>query len=42
MDDADELIEAMLAVADDPVALDRLADLADNEDSDADGTTDAG
>jgi hypothetical protein len=42
MDDADELIEAMLNVADDPAALDRLADLVDNEDSDADGTADAG
>ena len=43
MDDADELLEAMLTVADDPDALDRLTDLADNEAvADADGTTDAG
>lgn len=42
MDDADELLEAMLTVADDPAALDRLADMVDNEDSNADDATDAG
>ena len=42
----DELIAAILAVADDPAALDRLTDLADSGDvevvADAEGATDAG
>ena len=33
MDDADEIVAAMLAVADDPAALQRLADLIDSEET---------
>ena len=43
MNDADELTAAMLAVAPDPDALQRLADFADNQEQpNADDRTDAG